>query len=190
MRAVGTGKAPEGRYLEDQVVDLPEVNGKVHPDYQSLVDDGWVRLLPPEEDPGRTPVQVANAVVRGDSLVNEDDAAVAAKVADRAHDITHTGDPGAAQGEAQERAEVGQRTALGQAQPATPRAVARHQRETAAGGGGNPQQSPNAPGRETVSQIEGRITSATDDDLAAWAADDRSSVRDAAAREQLRRAGG
>lgn len=96
MRAVGTGTHPEGRFPKGQVCDLNEVDGKVHPDYQSLLDDGYLELLAPEDDPGRTTTQIANAIVRGDALTDPVDAKLADEISDeQALAITHTGDPDA-----------------------------------------------------------------------------------------------
>lgn len=99
MRAVGTGKHPEGRFPEGQVCDLPAAldgSGDVHPDYKSFIDDGYLALLAPEDDPGRTRTQIANSIVRGDALNHPVDAALADEISpEQALAITHTGDPGA-----------------------------------------------------------------------------------------------
>jgi hypothetical protein len=64
MRGKGTGSAPEGQYPIGQVVDgSPELIAE-------LVDRGWVERVNPMEDPQRTPVGIAHAVIRGDALTH------------------------------------------------------------------------------------------------------------------------
>lgn len=97
MRAVGTGTHPEGRFPKGQVSDLPEAldgSGEVHPDYQTFLDNGWMELLDPKDDPGRTKTQIANSIVRGDALTHPVDAELADEIPiDEAYAVTHTGDP-------------------------------------------------------------------------------------------------
>lgn len=106
MRAVGTGTHPEGRYLEGQVFDLPELTSgssdtpgapsieDVHPDYRSIIENGWATLLDPVDDPGRTDSQIAASIVRHDDLSHPLDAAKAAEMGPEvALAIVHTGDP-------------------------------------------------------------------------------------------------
>lgn len=101
MRVVATGKAPEGRFPEGQVGDFPEVDGAVHPDYQDFLDKGWHVPLDPVDDPGRTKTQIANSIVRGDTLNHPVDAEIAEGITDaEAYAITHTGDPEADPAEA------------------------------------------------------------------------------------------
>jgi hypothetical protein len=67
-RFVGTGKDP--RYPKGVVVDIPDSgegrDGAVNASQLTLVDKGFIEALPREQDPGRSPDQLANAAVRGD----------------------------------------------------------------------------------------------------------------------------
>jgi hypothetical protein len=144
MRAVGTGEHPGGYYLEGQVVDLPEVaDGRggtaIDPSYQDLVDKGWVTILDPEDDPGRTVEQIAGSIQRGDTLAHPVDADIARNISDEeAYAIVQTGDRNAEPSELLENdperhAQLAARPVAGAGRsPLTPRAVARHQRETEA----------------------------------------------------------
>lgn len=67
MRLRGTGTAPEGQYAEGQIFDVLDGDEL---QAQSLIDLGWAEKVPPEEDPGRTPLQIANSAVRGDELAH------------------------------------------------------------------------------------------------------------------------
>ena len=99
-RYVGTGKAPEGQYVKDQVVDLPSLpDGSIDPAYQDIVDKGWVRELADKDDPARTKTQIANAMVRGDALSHPAEAKIAKDIGEDAMAIVHTQDPGASHGD-------------------------------------------------------------------------------------------
>ena len=79
-RFVGTGKDP--RYPKGQVVDIytsDDAFGQGNLSEQDLVELGYVEAADPYQDPGRTPSQIAAAVVRGDTLSDPYDAAVAVK---------------------------------------------------------------------------------------------------------------
>ena len=111
-RMIGTGKAPQG-YKEGQVFDVSESD-------QGTVDDlerrGWARKLEPSEDPGRTVVQVANAIARNDLITDPNDRAVAREIGshDAALAIVHTEDPEATPEDYEAEAEEGRkRDALG-----------------------------------------------------------------------------
>jgi hypothetical protein len=98
-RFVGTGKDP--RYPEGVVVDIMSAEDAYGPGNKSeldLVEKGYVVAADPYQDPGRTPSQIAAAVIRGDTLSDPYDASVAVKegfVDDagqptaRAYDVVH-----------------------------------------------------------------------------------------------------
>jgi len=67
MRLVGTGTAPEGQYIEGQICDASDEVGA------GLIEKGWVEELPADEDPARSRLQMANAAVRGENAVSEED---------------------------------------------------------------------------------------------------------------------
>ncbi len=98
-RLEGTGKDPLGRYGKGEVFDVREDD----PLYEALQEKGWAKKVAPEDDPGKTDSQVANAVVaQGGSHQLQDpvEQEKAKKIGDRALDIVHTGDPDADQGAA------------------------------------------------------------------------------------------
>jgi hypothetical protein len=91
-RLEGTGKDPEGRYGKGVIFDVPAWD----PQYDELIEKGWAKTVAPEDDPGRSRVQIANAIVRNDLLSNPVEAAIADEIGEAdAYGITHTGDPGA-----------------------------------------------------------------------------------------------
>jgi hypothetical protein len=91
-RLEGTGKDPEGRYGKGVVFDVPAWD----PQYDELIEKGWAKAVAPEDDPGRSKVQIANAMVRNDLISNPVEQAIADDIdpAD-AYGIVHTGDPNA-----------------------------------------------------------------------------------------------
>lgn len=111
-RMVGTGNAPQG-YGEGQVFDVADQ------DYGTVEDlerKGWAKRVDPADDPGRTKVQIANSMVRGDLLGHPDDAAVADEIGthDDALAIVHLEDANATPADYEEEAEEGRkRNALG-----------------------------------------------------------------------------
>jgi len=88
MRLVGTGKAPQG-YMEGQVFDVG-----TQAEADELVARGWAVVQDPADDAARTVVQIANAMVRGDSLTDPYDRAVAIEIGshDNALAIVHAED--------------------------------------------------------------------------------------------------
>lgn len=99
-RFVGTGKDP--RYPKGVVVDIPDgsdlYNGVGNLSELDLVEKGFVKPADPYADPGRTPSNIAAAVIRGDTLSDPYDAAVAVKEglvdeqgrpSARAYDLVH-----------------------------------------------------------------------------------------------------
>lgn len=112
-RMVGTGKAPQG-YLENQVFDVADSD---HGTVDDLERKGWAKLLDPADDPGRTKVQIANSIVRGDALLHPDDADVAEEIGghDEALAIVHLEDETATPKDYEADADEGRkRDALGQ----------------------------------------------------------------------------
>ena len=91
MRLVGTGKAPQG-YMEGQIFDVATQS-----EADELVARGWAAHVDPYDDPARTVVSVANAMVRGDSLTDPYDRAIAIEIGthDKALAIVHAEDPNA-----------------------------------------------------------------------------------------------
>lgn len=91
-RLEGTGKDPLGRYAKGIVFDVPESD----PLYEELIDKGWANEVKPEDDPSRTPEQIAQAVVQQHPLTDPVDAKLADKMGvDKAYAVDHTGDPDA-----------------------------------------------------------------------------------------------
>lgn len=85
-RLRGTGKDPANRYTKDVIFDVP----KPSPEYESLVAMGWAEDVPPEEDPGRTRRQIAEALVRGDALTHPVEQEIAKSIEDpyaEVHDV-------------------------------------------------------------------------------------------------------
>jgi hypothetical protein len=109
-RLEGTGKDPLGRYGAGEIFDVPKfrtnadaANGTVNPDYQYIVDQGWAKEVAPEDDPGRTPSQIAAAKVGVSGYGTLSDP-VDARLADdmtyeEAYSLVHTGDPSARLGD-------------------------------------------------------------------------------------------
>jgi hypothetical protein len=64
MRALDAGPASVAE--AGHVFDVDETSER----YQELLDRGLAEKLPPEDDPGRTDIQIAQAVVRGDPLTD------------------------------------------------------------------------------------------------------------------------
>jgi hypothetical protein len=88
----GTGKDPLGRYSEGLIFDLEDHDPEM---VQDFIDKGWAELLPPEDHPGRTKTQIANAIVRGDELADPAERKLADEIGDDAHAIVHLEDPDA-----------------------------------------------------------------------------------------------
>jgi pyruvate/2-oxoglutarate dehydrogenase complex dihydrolipoamide acyltransferase (E2) component len=111
-RMVGTGQAPQG-YHKGQVFDVDDLDeGTV----EDLERKGWATRVAPADDPGRDKVSIANAMVRGDSLLDPHDRAIAEEIGD--HDtalaIIHGEDPDATPESYEEEANKGrERNALG-----------------------------------------------------------------------------
>lgn len=98
-RLRGTGKDPLGRYGKGDVFDVPADD----PQYDQLIEAGYAEEVAPEEDPGRTGIQIADAVVsQGGTaqLADPVDRALAKEVAPAAHDAVHTDNPYAEPGDA------------------------------------------------------------------------------------------
>jgi len=74
-RIRGTGDAPSGQYPGGQIADSPDDSAE----YNALVDAGWVDEVDPKDDPARSLVQIANAIVRGDALTDPVDQEIAAE---------------------------------------------------------------------------------------------------------------
>lgn len=72
-RLVGTGNAPEGAYPEGQIFDSPDGSTE----YESLKANNWAEDVAPEDDPARTPRQIAEAIVQGALISNPVDAKLA-----------------------------------------------------------------------------------------------------------------
>lgn len=71
MRLRGTGNTPPGndQLPEGLVFDADPVSG------EALIEKGWAEEVPPEEDLGRTRLQMAHAAVRGEQPTHPDDLA-------------------------------------------------------------------------------------------------------------------
>jgi hypothetical protein len=74
-RLKGTGTDPLGQIVKGQVCDAPYGSAE----YIDAVKRGYAVPVPPEDNPGTTPIEVANAVVRGDDFASNP---AAARVAD------------------------------------------------------------------------------------------------------------
>lgn len=90
-------KGAEGTINEGAIGDLPLEAEDWAPEqtapYRSLVESGAVEVLEdPKEDPGRTVLQIAGSMVRGDPLTSPVEQEIAAEIGDRAYAIVHTGD--------------------------------------------------------------------------------------------------
>jgi hypothetical protein len=115
MRVLGTHRAlkeavdmarvagKEGTINEGAIGDIPADEGVARHDgtepYFRMVEEGEVVLLPPEEDPGSTTFQLAQALVRGDEIAHPVQADLAAEIGDRAHAIDLNQDPDAEAGD-------------------------------------------------------------------------------------------
>lgn len=97
-RLRGTGKDPAGRYSEGTIFDVPDDTPEQG---ESLVEKGWAVPLDPKDDPGRTEVQVANAIVRNDPMLDPVDREVAAGIS-KPREVVHGEDVYAADGVAEE----------------------------------------------------------------------------------------
>lgn len=104
-RLEGTGKDPLGRYGKGEIFDVPKYNPAEGDDvadrtinsaYQELLDKGYAKEVAPEDDPGRTPSQIAAAKigVTSGGLTHPVDAKLADEIDELdAYAIVHTGDP-------------------------------------------------------------------------------------------------
>lgn len=89
MRMIGTGKDPLARYPKGVLYDIPDSDEATIADH---IARGWGR---PDDEPSRTDVQIANAIIRGDPLLNKNERKIAQRIKDRTHAIAHTSDPSA-----------------------------------------------------------------------------------------------
>jgi hypothetical protein len=89
MRLIGTGVDPLNRYAKGVAYDLPD-------DDEESIDEhlarGWGRIPNQGESPP-TAIQLAQAIVRGDSFLLPEEAEAADQLRDRAHAVAHIGDP-------------------------------------------------------------------------------------------------
>jgi len=84
-RLIATGTAPKEECLATagKVFDVPAFAEA----YDTLLARGWAVPYPEGTDPGVDVVQVANAMVRGDSLLTPAEQAIAAAIGRSAHEI-------------------------------------------------------------------------------------------------------
>lgn len=106
-RLVGTGKAPDDQYLEGQVFDVESFD----PLYEDLLDRGWAEEVDPEDDPGRTETQIANAVVRGDPVAHPVERKIAEGIKDP-YAVVHRQDPKATDKELEKATKAGRESAI------------------------------------------------------------------------------
>lgn len=111
-RLQGTGKDP--RYGKGEIFDVPMyapvgvigtadqggVERELNPTYAELIEKGLAKAVKPEDDPGRSMTQIADAVVANrTSFADPVDAKLAASLdPNDAYAIVHTGDPKAKAG--------------------------------------------------------------------------------------------
>lgn len=75
MRLRGTGTDPLGQLVKGTIMDAPADS----PMAIEALEQGWVEPVPPEENPGTSTIEVANAVVRGDTFESNPAAAAVAE---------------------------------------------------------------------------------------------------------------
>jgi hypothetical protein len=100
-RLEGTGKDPLGRYGKGEIFDVPKNisagdDTVENPTYAELIEKGYAKEVAPEDDPGRTLTQIADAKVvdPNSTLAHPVDAALADGISEAdAYAIVHTGDP-------------------------------------------------------------------------------------------------